>query len=208
MKKVVFLDRDGTINKEIGYLHRREDFEFIPKAAAAIRRLNENDFMVAVVTNQAGVAKGIYKEKDVLQLHTYMQTELKKANARIDEFCYCPYHPDGIIEPYKKDSIFRKPGTGMLDRIDKMVGVDKENSWMIGDMLSDIQAGKNFGVRTILVSTGYGRKTFESGVCCYDYYVNDISEAVEVILSKPGKIIQRGMEIKNADKIETGNARI
>lgn len=184
MKRVVFLDRDGTINKEIGYLHRKEDFEFIPKAAEAIRLLNENDFMVVVVTNQAGIAKGIYKENDVLRLHNYIQSELKKANARIDAFCYCPYHADGVIEAYKRDSIFRKPGTGMFEQIDKMFGVDKAGSWMIGDMLSDIQAGLNFGIHTILVSTGYGRKTFESGVDQYDYYVSDIFEAVGLILSK------------------------
>lgn len=203
MKKVVFLDRDGTINKEIGYLHRREDFEFIPKAAEAIRLLNENDFMVVVVTNQAGVAKGIYKEKDVLRLHDYIQSELKKVNARIDEFCYCPYHVDGVIEEYKRDSIYRKPGIGMFAQIDKMVGVDKAGSWMIGDMLSDIQAGLNFGIHTILVSTGYGRKNYESGVDQYDYYVSDIFEAVELILSKSGSYYTEENGDKNANKIKT-----
>lgn len=196
MKKVVFLDRDGTINKEIEYLHRIEDFEFIPGAVDAIRLLKEYNFMVVVVTNQAGVAKGIYEEQKVLELHNYMQSELKKGNAGIDEFCYCPYHAEGIVEAYKKDSIFRKPGTGMFDQIDKMVGVNKQDSWMIGDTASDMQAGLNFGIHTILVSTGYGRKTYESGACRYDYYVGDIYEAVKIIVEQSGTDFME----KNGDK--------
>ena len=184
MKRVVFLDRDGTINQEVGYLHKKEDFEFIPRAAQAIHLLNENKFMVVVVTNQAGVAKGLYKEEDVLQLHRYMQSELKKLDARIDEFCYCPYHVDGKIELYKKDSEDRKPGIGMFRQIEKKVEIDKANSWMIGDTESDIQAGINFGVHTILVSTGYGRKTYEKGTSGYEYYAMDLWEAVKLILSK------------------------
>ncbi len=184
MKKVVFLDRDGTINKEIGYLHRIEDFEFIHGAVDAIRLLNEHDFMVVVVTNQAGVAKGIYEEKRVLELHNYINNELKKSNAKIDRFCYCPYHKEGIIEAYKKDSIFRKPEIGMFEKINELVGVNKSESWMIGDTLSDMQAGLKFGINNILVSTGYGKETYKSGECKYDYYVSDIYEAAKIIVKK------------------------
>lgn len=183
MKRVVFLDRDGTINKEVGYLHKKEDLEFIPRAEQAIHLLNKNGFMVVVVTNQAGVAKGLYKEEDILQLHRYMQSELEKSDARIDEFCYCPYHADGKIEFYKRDSEGRKPGIGMFRLIEKKVEIDKANSWMVGDMESDIQAGINFGIHTILVSTGYGRETYEKGNSGYEYYAMDLWDAVNVILS-------------------------
>lgn len=184
MKKVVFLDRDGTINKEVGYLHKKEDLVFIPRAAQAIHLLNRNGFLVVVVTNQAGVAKGYYKEEDILQLHRYMQEELRKVDAGIDEFCYCPYHIDGKIDRYKKDSEDRKPGIGMFQSIEKKVEIDKANSWMIGDMESDIQAGINFGIHTILVATGYGRKTYEKGKSGFEYYASDLWEAVKIILSE------------------------
>lgn len=183
MKKVVFLDRDGTINKEVGYLHKKEDFEFIPRAEEAIHLLNKNGYMVVVVTNQAGVAKGLYKEEDVWSLHQYIQWKLKKSGAWIDEFFYCPYHRDGIIDAYKKDSVCRKPGTGMLDALEDKIRIDKENSWMIGDTKSDMLAGHNFGIRTILVSTGYGRETYKKGSCQNDYYVKDILAAVKLILT-------------------------
>lgn len=184
MKKVVFLDRDGTINKEIGYLHKKENFEFIPLAKEAIRLLNKNEFMVVVVTNQAGVAKGLYSEEDVISLHQYIQLELSKSDAWIDEFCYCPYHKDGVIEAYKKNTPYRKPGTGMFKMIENKVEIDKANSWMIGDTDNDIEAGKNFGVNTILVSTGYGKRTYEQKICHPDYYVKDIFDAVKLILSE------------------------
>lgn len=184
MKKIVFLDRDGTLNKEVGYLHKKEDFEFIEHAEKAIKLLNENGYMIVVVTNQAGIAKGIYEEKDVLTIHEYIQKELKKSDAWIDEFCYCPYHKDGIIKKYKKDSIYRKPEIGFFEKIGNKVGIDKSKSWMIGDAESDIQAGINYGIKTILVSTGYGRYTYKTATCKFNYYVKDIYAAAKLILSE------------------------
>lgn len=186
MEKVIFIDRDGTINKEVGYLHKIEDCEFIPGAVEAIRLLNENQFKVVVVTNQAGVARGYYSEADVQKLHNYMNTQLNRMNANIDLFCYCPFHPEGIIEKYKKNSVDRKPDIGMLNTAAKQYDIDKLHSWMIGDSITDIQAGKRFGIRTILVATGYGQSVYENGNCLVDFYERDIYCAVRRILEQEG----------------------
>lgn len=182
MEKVVFLDRDGTINEEIGYLHRIEDCEFVPRAGEAIRLLNEHHYKVFVITNQAGVAKGLYQEENVHILHQYMQEKLNEMGAFIDGFYYCPYHPDGIVEQYKRQSDCRKPGIGLIKEVEKTMEIDKANSWMVGDMGSDMQTGRNYGIKTILVSTGHGMETYEKQNCPYDYYVKDIYEAVLLLI--------------------------
>lgn len=183
MEKIVFLDRDGTINIEADYLYKKENFEFIPRAVEAISLLNMNGYKVVVVTNQAGISKGLYEESDVIMLHQYIQSELKKVSAWIDEFYYCPYHINAIVKKYKKQSACRKPGIGMFQLVEQKYEIDKKNSWMIGDAITDIQAGVDFGVNTILVSTGYGEQTYLCGNCKYDYYMKDLYEAVKLIVN-------------------------
>lgn len=182
--KIVFLDRDGTINTEVNYLHTIEELVFIPKAIEAIRLLNQNGYKVIVVTNQAGVAKGYYEEEDIWKLHDYMQSELKKNNAWVDNFKYCPYHPSGKVKKYIKESEERKPGIGMFLAAEEKYEVEKENSWMIGDAVTDMVAGKKYGISTILVSTGHGKESYQKRGCPYDYFVKDIYEAVELVIRK------------------------
>lgn len=184
MEKVVFLDRDGTINKEIGYLYRIEDFQFIKGAINAIQILNQHNYRVVIVSNQAGVARGYYTEEDIRILHRYIQEELKKKGAWIDDFCYCPYHVDGVVTEYTYDSEYRKPGTGMLEAIGTKYSVDKSKSWMIGDTRIDIETGKKYGIRTILVLTGYGQATYEKGTCKCDFFAPNILEAVTMLIEK------------------------
>lgn len=157
-RKTVFLDRDGTINVEVNYLHRPEDLVLLPGVPEAVRLLNEAGFRVAVVTNQAGVARGYYGEEDVMRLHEYLNRLLETQGAHIDDFYYCPHHPEHGIGKYKTDCRCRKPGTGMFEAADRDCPVERARSFMVGDKLIDTLAGHNFGLRSILVGTGYGKE--------------------------------------------------
>lgn len=164
MERVIFLDRDGTLNEEVSYLHRKEDMRILPGVPEAIRMLREHGYRIVVITNQAGVARGYYSEGDVQELHAYMNGVLERQGAKIDAFFYCPHHPEHGIGEYKKACHCRKPETGMFEQAEREFTVDKTHSWMIGDKLIDVQAGKNYGVRTVLVGTGYGASEREKAL--------------------------------------------
>jgi len=149
----VFLDRDGTINVEKNYLHRYEDWEWIPGAVEAIREFNEKGFLVIVISNQAGIARGLYSVSDLSVLHENVDNELCRLGARIDAYYYCPHHPDF---GHTVACACRKPAPGLLLRARADWGLDLTRSFMIGDKAEDVKAGEAVGVRSILVSTGYG----------------------------------------------------
>ena len=155
MKRAVFIDRDGTINVEKEYLYLSEEFEFIPGAVKAIRFLNEAGFLVVVVTNQSGVARGYYTEEDVHLLHRHIASRLEQSGARVDAWFYCPHHPAGRGS-YALPCRCRKPQPGMLQEAALRFDIDLESSIMIGDKLVDVAAGRAAGCRSILVRTGYG----------------------------------------------------
>jgi len=157
MKRAVFIDRDGTINVEKDYLYRIEECEFIPGVAEAIRLLNHAGYLVVVVSNQSGIARGYYTEEDVDALHRYMAGELAKQGAVIDAWYYCPHHPSGKGS-YSLPCNCHKPLPGMLTTAARRHDIDLEASVMIGDKLVDIDAGKAASCRTMLVRTGYGRE--------------------------------------------------
>ena len=150
MNGVVFLDRDGVINADIGYLWRREDFVWIPGAPAAIRLFNERGRPVVVVTNQSGVARGYYSEQDVESLHRWMNAELNRQGARIDAFYFCPHHPDGAIPEYTRECDCRKPQPGMLLQAMEDWRADPAKSFLIGDKESDVAAAAAAGIRGYL----------------------------------------------------------
>ena len=154
MNGVVFLDRDGVINADIGYLWRREDFVWIPGAPAAIRLFNERGRPVVVVTNQSGVARGYYTEQDVESLHRWMNAELNRQGARIDAFYFCPHHPDGAIPEYMRDCDCRKPQPGMLLQAMEDWRADPAKSFLIGDKESDVAAAAAAGIRGYLFDGG------------------------------------------------------
>lgn len=156
LRRAVFLDRDGTINVEKEYLHRPEDFEFIPGAPQAIRLLNDAGFCVVVVTNQSGVARGYYDEAAVERLHRYMDDELACFGARVDAYYFCPHHPGHGSGIYKRECACRKPLPGMLVQAAADLTIDLTESWIIGDKLADVEAGLRAGCRPLLVRTGYG----------------------------------------------------
>lgn len=190
--RVVFLDRDGTMNEEVHYLHRPEDLKLIDGTAEAVRLLNEAGYRVIVVTNQAGVGRGYYTEADVDALHGYMNGLLGKSGAHVDAFYYCPHHPEHGVGPYRKVCHCRKPDVGMMEMAEENIpeGIDKAHSFMIGDKLLDTQAGRRFGVVSVLVGTGYGSeirsREAAEGVPenrDYDYYAENLLKAVQGILS-------------------------
>jgi len=146
-RPALFFDRDGVLNVEKGYLHKQSEFEWMPGAREAIRLANDKGWLVFVVTNQAGVARGFYEERDVHALHAFMQEELAAAGAHIDAFEYCPHHPDGVRAEYKKHCERRKPGAGMIRDLLKAWPVDAARSFLVGDMPHDIAAAETAGIR-------------------------------------------------------------
>jgi D,D-heptose 1,7-bisphosphate phosphatase len=142
-RPAVFFDRDGVLNEDLGHVGSIERFVWTDGAVEAIKYMNDRGYFVFVVTNQAGVAKGLYTETDVRILHDYMQTELGKSAAHIDAFEYCPYHPEGIEPRYRKTSEFRKPQPGMILDLFEKWPLECTKSLLIGDKSSDIEAAKN-----------------------------------------------------------------
>ena len=153
LKPAAFLDRDGVINKDKKYLYKIDDFEWIEGAKESIKYLNDHGYYVFVVTNQSGIAKGYYSEKDVIFLHEYINNELKSINAHIDEFFLSPYHPENTKE-YLHLSHLRKPDTGMLDLAATKWPIDKSKSFLIGDKDTDINCAENFLIRGHLFKNG------------------------------------------------------
>lgn len=150
--KAAFLDRDGTIIIDSGYVYRIEDVIFIRGAIEAIQRLNKSNFKVIVITNQSGVARGYFSETDVKKLHLYINKELVKHKAWIDKFYYCPHHPEAKIRNYRKNCDCRKPEHGFILKAISEFGIDVKRSFVIGDKSIDICAGKKAGIKTVLIT--------------------------------------------------------
>ena len=159
MRPAVFLDRDGTLLEEAGYLDRIERLVFFPYGIDAVRLFNRAGFAVVIITNQSGVGRGMYEEAFVGRVHEVMRERMAAGGARIDAFYYCPHHPTAEIERYRRDCDCRKPGAGMLRQAAADLGLDLARSFTVGDKWTDVQAGTAAGARGILVRTGYGRSS-------------------------------------------------
>lgn len=153
-RPALFLDRDGVLNVDKGYVSQIDDFEWIPGAADCIRAFKARDWFVFVVTNQSGIARGLYTEPDMQTLHTWMLDELEYAGAVIDRIYHCPYHAEGEIALYRKDSFDRKPKPGMLLQAMAEFPVKKETSFLIGDKPTDIEAARAAGIGGFLFRGG------------------------------------------------------
>ncbi|MEJ2575668.1 MAG: HAD family hydrolase, partial [Gammaproteobacteria bacterium] len=149
-RPAVFLDRDGTLNADTGYLHRVEDFRWMPGAREAVRYLNGRGYLVFVVTNQSGIGRGYYGEADVERLHRWMQGQLAALEAHIDDFRYCPHHPEATLPSYRQTCDCRKPAAGMLLDLMAAWPVDRAHSVVIGDKASDMAAAAAAGLRGVL----------------------------------------------------------
>jgi len=145
-KKAVFLDRDGTINYDYKYVHKFTNFKFRKNVIKGLRHLYNKKYLIFIVTNQAGIAKGKFKVSDLRILHKKLINYLKKKKIIISKIEYCPYHPKGIIKKYKKRTNYRKPGNMMIKKILKKWNIDIKKSFMLGDKISDKQAAKKTGL--------------------------------------------------------------
>lgn len=156
-RSAVFLDRDGTLIEEAGYLDRLERLIFFPYTVDAVRVLNQAGFLVVVVTNQAGIARGIVKESFLPQAHAYIDDRLHAGGARVDGYYFCPHHPEAVIPKFRQACVCRKPQPGMLFRAAADLDIDLSRSFVVGDRWHDLEAGQTVGARALLVRTGYGR---------------------------------------------------
>jgi len=150
----VFLDRDGVLNEDRGYVGEIERFEWLPGAQEAIGLINRAGLYAFVVTNQSGVARGLYDEVAVHRIHAHIQDSLARIGARIDAFRYCPHHPEGTQPAYRRVCTCRKPGSGMLLDLIAAWHVDPEQSIMIGDQARDLEAGAGAGIAGRLIEPG------------------------------------------------------
>lgn len=157
----VFIDRDGTLFKEVGYINHLSRVELLPRSAEAVRNLNEAGLKAVVVTNQAGVARGYFPESLVEAVHRKMHRLLAQEGARLDGVYYCPHHPEGLDSRYRRTCSCRKPAPGMLERASRELGIDLSRSYVVGDKITDIEMAHRVGARGVLVLTGYGRGQLE-----------------------------------------------
>ena len=154
MRSAVFFDRDGTINVDKGYVFRPDDLAFMPGAVAAVKRVNDSGRYAFLVTNQSGIARGYYTEADMHAFHAHMQQRLQAAGAHFDDIRYCPYHPEGTVAQYARNSDWRKPAPGMLLDLLSCWPVERETSLVVGDRQDDVRAAEAAGLRGILYDGG------------------------------------------------------
>ncbi len=183
--KAVFLDRDGTICEEVGYLDSVDRMRLIPGAGEAIRKLNEKGFKTVVVTNQSGIARGYFSESTLKELHSELSRLLGRDGAFLDAFYHCPHHPTEGKPPYRQVCGCRKPAPGLLVQAAKDLDLNLKRSFAVGDKLADLECGRALGVKGVLVLTGYGQEESASGPGpAASYIAADLYRAVEWILSQ------------------------
>jgi D-glycero-D-manno-heptose 1,7-bisphosphate phosphatase len=184
VRRAAFLDRDGTLIEDIGYLRFPREVAFYPWSIDAVRALNQAGLAVVVITNQSGVARGILTEPMIEDVHRHMSALLDRGGARIDAYYYCPHHPRGTVAAFARECSCRKPGCAMIDRAAADLGVDPARSFVVGDKWLDVGAGHAAGARGILVRTGYGavEATEPPPGLPADAIVDNLVEAVSWIL--------------------------
>lgn len=152
----VFLDRDGTINEQMGYINHISRFQLLPRAIEGIKLLNSHNIPVIVVSNQSGLARGYFPLELLDEVHEKMNNMLAEQGAHVDGIYYCPHHPEAKEEAFRKKCNCRKPRTGLLETAAKEMNLDLHQSFMVGDRWSDLECGVNAGATSVLVLTGYG----------------------------------------------------
>jgi D-glycero-D-manno-heptose 1,7-bisphosphate phosphatase len=191
VKPAVFIDRDGTLIEEVGYLDHLSRLRVFPFANDAVRLLNRHGFLAVLVTNQAGVARGYFPESFVHEVHGAVRAHLDAGGARLDGLYYCPHHPGASVSAYRQDCACRKPKTGLVDQACRDLAIDRARSWVVGDRYGDVELGWAAGGRGALVKTGHGAGELlhrrERWTRPPDLVAEHLLEAVEHILHAAGK---------------------
>ena len=189
-QRAVFIDRDGTMSEEVGYINHSSRFRLFPYTATAIKHLNESGWLAIVVTNQAGVARGYFSEDMIDTVHAQMTKDVTANGGRIDAIYYCAHHPSVGEPPYRVACDCRKPQPGLINRAAEKFDVDLSSSWMIGDRYSDVELARNAGVKSMFVLSGYGRGEWEHQRTNWsaqpDLVAENLLEAVQMIVSTEG----------------------
>ena len=180
--KFVLLDRDGVINIEKSYLHKIEDFEYEKNVVEGLLRLRDLGYRFAIITNQAGIARGYYTEEDYLKLQSFIEEDLFKKGIKIEKSYFCPHHPN-VTGKYGIECDCRKPNTGNFELAIKEFDIDVKNSFMIGDKITDLIPAEKLGITPVLVKTGYGLESLKKleGTKLNSIVVNDILDFSEVL---------------------------
>ncbi len=188
MRPAVFLDRDGTINEQMGYINHIDRFHLLPLAAEAIRLLNEHKIPVVVVTNQSGLARGYFPESLLTEVHQKMEKQLAAAGAHVDGIYICPHHPEAKEEKFRLKCDCRKPRNGLFLQAAQELDLDLSRSYVVGDRWSDIKAARCCKARGILVLTGYGRGDYQyigpTQEIQPDFVADDLLAAMQWILQE------------------------
>lgn len=179
--KAVFLDRDGTIVVHEHYLSSPDQLKLLPNAAEGIRLFREHGYLIIVVTNQSGVARGFFDEERLLLIHKRLMEMLEEEGVVIDGIYYCPHHAEGVIEQYKIHCDCRKPSPGMLLDAAQRYNIDLTQSLMIGDSEADMLAGKNARCRCVLIKNSGSNNTSIAPIVGTDYVVKDLWEAARIV---------------------------
>jgi D-glycero-D-manno-heptose 1,7-bisphosphate phosphatase len=189
-RAAVFLDRDGTVTCEKGYINHVDRLALYPRSAQAIKRLNDAGVPVVLATNQAGVARGYFPFELVDKVHARLGELLAEQGARLDGIYFCPHLDGGKVAPYNVACNCRKPGTGLIERATADLDLDPTASFMVGDKISDVALGKKFGGCGVMVRTGYGRGEYEyfrdTWTVEPDFTGDDLFDVVEWILKQLG----------------------
>ena len=175
-KPAVFLDRDGVLAKEKSYVLSVNELEIFPYTAECIRQIHKKGYYAVVITNQSGIARGLFTEAELAEMNDRLMKE-----TGVDAVYYCPHHPEGKVKEYRKECSCRKPEMGLLKAAAKDLDIDMSKSWMVGDRAGDILAGEKAGVKTILLESGYGLRGLEKEVTP-DYTLNDLRDVMEVLI--------------------------
>ena len=187
-RRAVFIDRDGTLSEEVGYINHPSRFRLFPYAADAVKHLNESGWLAIVTTNQAGVARGYFFEEMIATVHAAMTKDLESNGARLDAIYYCAHHPSVGEAPYRVDCDCRKPKPGLISQAARDLEIELSESWMVGDRYSDVELARNAGVKSAFVLSGYGRGEWEHQRSTWvhqpDLVAEDLLEAVEAIVSQ------------------------
>jgi D-glycero-D-manno-heptose 1,7-bisphosphate phosphatase len=191
VRPAIFLDRDGTLAHEVGYVNHVSRFRLFPFAVDAVRAINRSGWAAVLVTNQAGVARGYFPETLIHEVHARLRAELAAGDAHLDAVYYCPHHPSVGEPPYRLDCDCRKPRPGLLERAERELGVDLGRSWVVGDREADLKLAWSVGARAAFVRTGYGRGELEQHAASWqrapDLVAEHALEAVSRILGEEAR---------------------